>query len=349
MEFAVARTARWSLRLLVIAAVLVLALYVLGRLWTAVLPACLALVLATILWPPTRLLRRVLPPAASAGLVILVGVALLAGTGAALVAVVVSQKDELADATVNGLEDLQDWTTRPPLNLGDDQLGTLVDRSTNQVQEHAQDIAAFTLSGVTTAGSLTVTAVLAVVICFFLLKDGPAFLPWASEWLPERGSQHIREMSLRLWAVVGDFIKAQALVGLADAIGIGLGLVVLGVPLAVPLAVLTFVGAFIPIIGAFITGALAALVALVTAGPTTALLVVALIVLVQQLESNVLSPMLMGRALRLHPGMVIVVVTAGSSLFGVAGAFLAVPALAIGTTMARYAREQVHQKASSTA
>ena len=150
---------------------------------------------------------------------------------------------------------------------------------------------------------------------------------------------------MRIWQVIGDFIRAQALVGLADAVGIGLGLAILGIPLALPLAVITFVGAFVPIIGAFVTGALAVLVALVTAGPATALAVIALVVLIQQLESNVLSPMLMGRALRLHAGLVILAVTAGSSLFGITGAFLSVPTLAVLATLARYCREQVQQQA----
>ncbi len=343
-----ARVALWSLRLLVIAAAAVLSFYVVGRLWTAILPACLGLILATILWPATRSLRRVLPPAAAAISVILVGVAALGAVAATLVALVTAQTDDLVQAVVEGLEDLQDWTTGPPLDLGDDQLGALIDRTTNQLQDHAQDIAAWTLSGITTAGSLTVTAVLAVVICFFFLKDGPAYLPWLSQWLPDRAAHHTAEMSTRIWGVLGGFIRAQAAVGLADGIGIGLGLLALGVPLAIPLAVLTFAGAFIPIIGAFVTGALAVLVALVTNGVTTALVVVGLVVLVQQLESNVLSPMLMGRTLRLHPGLVILAVTAGSSLFGVMGAFLAVPVLAIFTTLARYGREQLHQETDAS-
>ncbi len=346
-ESAVAWAARWSLRLLLISAALVLAFFVVGRLWTAILPACLALILATVLWPLARPLRRVLPPAAAAGLAILVGVTALAAIGATLGTLVAAQTSDLTDAVVGGLEDLQDWTTGPPLNLGDDQLGALIDRTTNQVQDHAQDIAALTLSGVTTAGSLSVTAVLAIVVCFFFLKDGPAYLPWLSRWLPERASRHAAEVSTRVWSVLGGFIRAQAAVGLADAVGIGLGLAVLGVPLAIPLAVLTFVGAFIPIIGAVVAGILAVLVALVTSGPTTALLVVALVIVIQQLESSVLSPMLMGRTLRLHPALVILAVTSGSSLFGVVGAFLAVPVLAVATTLARYCRECVHDEAET--
>jgi predicted PurR-regulated permease PerM len=125
-----------------------------------------------------------------------------------------------------------------------------------------------------------------------------------------------------------------------DAILIGLGLLILQVPLAAALAVLTFFAGFVPIVGAVVAGALAALVALVSNGPTTALLVVALVILVQQLESNVLQPFLQGRSLRLHAAVVLLSITAGGTLFGIAGAFLAVPVAAMVATVLRYLSEQ---------
>ena len=139
--------------------------------------------------------------------------------------------------------------------------------------------------------------------------------------------------------MLGGFIRAQAAVGLVDAVFIGVGLALLGVPLALPLGVLIFFGAFIPIIGAVVTGALAALVALVTQGPTDALVVVALVLVVQQLEGNVLQPMLVGRTLDLHPAVVILAVTAGGSLQGIAGAFLSVPIVSVLAVLVRYVRE----------
>lgn len=349
LSAAVALVAQWSLRLLLIAGAVVAVFYVVGQLWIVVMPVLLALILATVLWPPTRVLRRVMPPTPASGLVILVGVTALFGVGVGLTRLVAAEGEDLADAVVTGLEDLQDWTTGPPLNLGDDQFGDLLDRAMDELQGRAQDIAALTLSGVSTAGSLLLTAVLAVVMCFFFLKDGPAFLPWLARWLAPTPAKHTAELSVRSWNVLGGFIRAQAAVGLADAVGIGLGLAVLGVPLVLPLAVLTFVGAFIPIIGAFVAGALAVLVALVTKGPTVAVMVIVLVLIVQQLESNVLSPLLMGRAMRLHGALVILAVTAGGSLAGVGGAFLAVPALAVATTLLRYAKEQVDRREPLTA
>ncbi len=137
------------------------------------------------------------------------------------------------------------------------------------------------------------------------------------------------------------FLRAQALVGAVDAVAIGAGLVILGIPLAVPLSILTFFGAFIPIIGATVTGILAALVALVSDGLTDALIVAGIVLVVQQLEGNVLQPALVGHTLDLHPVVVLLAVTAGGSLFGIVGAFLAVPLVAVAAAVVRYGREQL--------
>src|SRR5690606_24850569 len=213
-----------------------------------------------------------------------------------------------------------------------------------RAQGNASSIAGGVLTGVTTATSFLVTGILALVLCFFFLKDGPKFIPWASGLVGHRAAPHVAEVSSRLWITLSGFIKAQAAVGLVDAVAIGIGLLVLDVPFALPLAVLIFFGAFIPIIGAFLTGAIAALVALVTDGPTNALIVVVLILVVQQIEGNVLQPVLVGRTLDLHAALVILAVTAGGGLAGIVGMFLAVPLLAVTVTLVRYAREQLEEQ-----
>lgn len=338
---AAARVATWSLRLLLVVAALVITGYVVGKLWVVVLPAFLGLLLASILWPIARLLRRFMPDALASLLVVVGSLALLVGLGAVLVPMVSGQFDELREAVIAGLDDLRDLVAGPPFNLGDDQIGDLVNQGVAQLQENAQVISGSVLTGVGAVGGAMLTVLLALVLCFFFLKDGPKFLPWVTGWVGPRAAPHVTELSRRSWNTLGGFIKAQAIVGLVDAIGIGIGLAVLGVPLALPLAVLVFFGAFIPIVGAVVAGALAALVALVANGPTTALLVIGLIIVVQQLEGNVLQPILVGRTLNLHAALVILAVTAGSSLAGIAGAFLAVPIFAVATTIVRYARTQV--------
>ena len=339
---AFSRVATLSLRFLLVCAALVVAWYIAGKLWVVLLPILLGLLLATVLWPPVRFLRRKgAPPALAAAVVLLVSLLLLFGIIGGLAPQVTSQTEELADQVTAGLGQVQEYVSGPPFNLGEDQVGNTVDNAINQLQENAQNIATRVLSGAAAAGSLLVTALLALVLCFFYLKDGPKFLPWLSGLVGPRAAPHVSALSQRSWVTLSGFIKAQAAVGLVDAVFIGIGLAVLGVPLALPLAVLVFFGAFIPIIGAVFTGALAALVALVTQGPTTALIVIGLVLVVQQLEGNVLQPILVGRTLALHPALVIIAVTAGGTLAGITGAFLAVPVVAVGAVAVRYARQQL--------
>lgn len=335
-----ARVATWSLRLLLVVIALTVIGYVIGKLWVVVLPAFFGLLLASVLAPLSGFLRRYMPDALASLLVLVAGLAALTGLGAALVPIISGQSDELVDAVVRGLDDIQRIVAGPPFNLGEDQVGDLLNQAVTQLQENARTIGGGVLTGVTTVGSLMLNAVLALVLAFFYLKDGHKFIPWVSGWVGPKAAPHVAELSRRSWTTLSGFIKAQAIVGLVDAVGIGIGLAILGVPLALPLAVLVFFGAFVPIVGAFIAGALAALVALVFNGLTTALIVVALIIVVQQVEGNVLQPILVGRTLQLHAALVILAVTAGSSLAGIAGAFLAVPVFAVATTVLRYARSQ---------
>ncbi len=339
---AFSRVATLSLRFLLVCAALVVVWYVAGKLWVVLLPILLGLLLATVLWPPVSFLRRKgAPPALAASGVLLLSVLLLVGVVGGLAPQVTSQAEELADQVTAGLGQVQEYVSGPPFNLGEDQVGRTVDNVINELQANAQNIATRVLSGAAAAGSLLVTGLLALVLCFFYLKDGPKFLPWLSGLVGPRAAPHVSALSQRSWVTLSGFIKAQAAVGLVDAVFIGVGLAVLGVPLALPLAVLVFFGAFIPIIGAVFTGALAALVALVTQGPTTALIVIGLVLVVQQLEGNVLQPILVGRTLALHPALVIVAVTAGGTLAGITGAFLAVPVVAVGAVAVRYGRQHL--------
>jgi predicted PurR-regulated permease PerM len=327
----------WSLRLLLVAAGAVLLGLIVGRLWSVVLPVLLALLLASVLWPPTAWLRRRGAPPALAALGTLLGfLVLLIGSLALLAPSVTSQVGDIAEQAVGGLRQIQESITRPPLNLNDAQA---VAELTQRLQASATRVASGVLTGVGAVTSALVTTALSLVLAFFFIKDGPRFLPWLHGVVGQRAGRHLDTVLTRSWATLGAFIQGQAVVGFVDAVLIGIGLLVLGVPLALPLAVLTFFGGFVPIIGAFVVGALAVLVALVTKGTTTALIVTALIFAVQQIEGNVLQPMLQGRSLRLHPGVVLLAVTAGGGLFGIAGAFLSVPVVAVAAVVLRYLGE----------
>ncbi|WP_208104422.1 AI-2E family transporter [Geodermatophilus obscurus] len=331
-----------SAQLLLIAAALVAVGWVLGRLWPILLPVILGLLFATVLWPPTRLLRRLHFPPALAALVVLLGFfAVVAGLFSWIVPQVADQTGELADAATAGLQDVQEWVTGPPLNLGEDQIGQAVDQVIDSIQGNAQNIAGYALTGVSALGSGLLNLVLALVLAFFFIKDGPRWLPWLAAQTGPKVAPHVAALSYKTWSTLSEFIRQQALVGFVDAFFIGLGLWILDVPLVLPLAVLTFFGAFIPIIGAFVAGAFAVLIALVSNGWQTALIVLVIVLVVQQLEGNVLQPILQGRGLNLHAAVVILAVTAGGSLYGILGTFLGVPVAALIAVVYRYVRDEL--------
>ncbi|MEJ7659684.1 MAG: AI-2E family transporter [Hymenobacter sp.] len=243
-----------------------------------------------------------------------------------------------------GLTKIQDLLTGHPLNLSEDQIGSARQALTERLQSSASAIASGVITGVTAVGTALVGLFIVLFLVFFFVKDGPKFLPWLRGAVGERAGRHLDAVSRRCWLSLGGFIRSQAIVGLIDGVMIGVGLLILGVPLALPLAVLTFFGGFVPIVGALVAGALAILVALVTKGVTTALIVLAIVVAVQQIEGNVLQPILQGRALHLHEGVILLAVAAGGSLYGITGAFLAVPVVAMASVVFRYLSEQLDDK-----
>ncbi|MEZ5150046.1 AI-2E family transporter [Rhodococcus zopfii] len=319
--------------------------WIIEKMWVVVLPVALAIVVSTILWPPTRgMMKRRIPPAAAASITLLVFFAIVAGIIAGIVPSVVSQAPELANKATEGIHTVEDWIQGPPFNLRDEQLEKAVQAVVEKVQGSAATIASGVFSGVSTAGSLLVTLGLVLVLAFFFIKDGPRFVPWLHAVGGGRAGRHLEAVLIRMWDTLGGFIRTQALVSLIDAFFIGLGLVILGVPLAPVLAIITFIGGFIPIVGAFVAGALAVLVALVANGLTTAIIVLGIIIAVQQLEGNVLQPVLQSRSMHLHAVIVLLAVTAGSSLFGIVGAFLAVPVAAVAAVAIRYVGEQIDER-----
>jgi predicted PurR-regulated permease PerM len=329
-------------QLLLILAAIVVVGYVLGRLWGILLPIVLGILFATVLWPPTRFLRKHgWSPALAASVVLLGFLAAFGGLIAAIAPSVGNQVGELVDQTTAGLQDIQVWLSGPPFNLGEDQVGRAVDNAINSLQDNAQSIAGAALTGATAVGNGLLNLILALVLAFFFIKDGPRWVPWLSAQTGPRAAPHVAALSQKTWATLSEFIRQQALVGFIDAFFIGIGLLVLGVPLVLPLAVLTFLGGFIPIVGAFVAGAFAVLVALVSVGFTKALIVLAIVILVQQIEGNILQPILQGRGLNLHAAVVILAVTAGSQLAGIVGAFLSVPVAAIIAVVYRYVRDQL--------
>ncbi|WP_063002983.1 AI-2E family transporter [Nocardia salmonicida] len=334
--------AKWSLCIVAIAA----GAWVLGtitaRLWVVLLPVALAIVVTTILWPPTRwLTQQKLRPALAASITLLTFVALLAGVVALIVPSVGDQAPQLADKATDGVNQVRDWIQGPPFRVRDEQLDSAVEAIVGRLQSSGAQIANGVFTGVSTATSVLITVFLVLVLVFFFLKDGPRFLPWMHGVFGNRSGRHLEAVLARVWATLGGFIRTQAIVSMVDAVLIGAALFILDVPLALVLSVITFMGGFIPMVGAFVAGALAVLVALVGNGPTTALIVLGIVIAVQQLEGNVLQPVLQSRSMELHAVIVLLSVTAGGSLYGITGAFLAVPVVAMIAVVIRYIGEQI--------
>ena len=339
--------AGWALRFIIF----IVAAYILGQIlgfvWAGLLPILLALLVCTVLWPPVKYLRDKLRfPPALATVVVLVGFfAIFGGIIAAMTPVVRDQGSDLVKQSQTGISQLSDWIQGPPLNLDLGRFDDVLNDITGFLQDQSSRIASGVFSGLGAATSIVVTMVVMLVLTFFFLKDGDRFLPWMRKYTGSNAGWHLTEVMTRSWNTLAGFIRTQAIVSGVDAIFIGIGLVILGVPLAFVLAVITFFAGFIPIVGAFTAGALAVIIALVTNGVTNALLVLGLIILVQQIEGNILQPVLQSKAMNMHAAVVLLSVTLGSTLFGIIGAFLAVPVAAVAAVWFRYHSELVALRA----
>ncbi|MCE7010261.1 AI-2E family transporter [Kibdelosporangium philippinense] len=335
-------SARVSLDILLVLLMTAAGLWILGWMWPVIWPLVIGLLLATLTWPMTRFLRRHgWRPALAASTVTVTFLLGSMGTIALIAVPVAAQADELTQGVIDGITRLREWAAGPPLNISNDQVSAALDTAVARVQNSIGDILSATVTGVGAVANGLITAVLALFLMFFFLKDGPRFLPWLTRQLPGRLADDVPTVASRCWETLASFVRSQAFVGLLDAVFIGLGLWIVGVPLVLPLSVLTFVAAFVPIVGALFAGFVAVLIALVSNGPTDALIVLAIIVVVQQLEGNVFQPMLQSRSLGLHAAVVLLAVTLGGTLAGITGSLVAVPLAAMIGVVWSYIREQL--------
>ncbi|MEV0774328.1 AI-2E family transporter [Streptomyces sp. NPDC050433] len=335
-------SARVSVELLVVLVMAGVVLWLLGRMWPVVWPLIVGLLLTTLTWPFARFLRRHgWHPALAASVVTVLFLLAAAGVVALIAVPVASQSGELAKGVIEGIDKVREWAAGPPLNIGEDEITGALDAGAARLQDSVGSMVTTVVTGLSTVVNGVVTAVLALFLMFFFLKDGPKFLPWLTRQLPGRLATDIPVVAARSWDTLGAFVRSQAFVGLLDAVFIGLGLWIVGVPLVLPLAVLTFVSAFVPVVGALFAGLVAVLITLVSNGPTDALIVLGVIVVVQQLEGNVFQPMIQSRGLGLHAAVILLAVTLGASLAGIVGSLLAVPVAALMAVVWNYVREQL--------
>ena len=313
----------------------VLGLYLIGviagRLMLVVMPLLIALLLTTLLLPPAVVLERAgVRRGLAALIVVLGGMAILAGMFGVLIPSFISELGNLGDRAREGAEQVLDWlATSTPLPVDGMGLGELLQRASRQVGGDSADPTEGMLAGAAVALEAVTGLVLAMVLCFFFIKDRDKITRWLFTRTPQPQRFDVAAVGGRAWTTLAGYLRGTAIIAVVDAVGIAVGLLLLGVPLVLPLSLLVFFGAFFPIVGAFVAGLAATLVALVTGGVVQALLALGVVVAVQQVEGNLLQPVVMSRAVPLHPIVILLSLTAGGALGGVAGAFVAVPVAAV--------------------
>lgn len=321
------RVAMRCLQFLIIAAAVWLVGQVLSRLAFVAVPVAIAILVAALFVPGVNLLRdRGVPRGLAAALVLLVGIAAL---GALVTVVVTSVVDGLPDlgARLNeSVGELRDWLTT--VGLRPEQLDDMVNEGKEWVSRNRTSLVSGVWGVLSTAGTVLAGLALVLFLLIFFVYDGERLWHGVVRPLPRRHRRHVLEAGRRAFRDLTAYVRTTLIVALIDAVGIGIGLWLTGVPLVLPLAGLVFLGAFVPVVGAFVTGIVAVLVALVSKGFVVALIVAGVVVAVQQLEGNVFEPLLMSHAVRVHPVAVILGVAVGAELAGVVGALLAVPVMA---------------------
>ncbi|MEZ5406628.1 MAG: AI-2E family transporter [Acidimicrobiales bacterium] len=343
--------AAYGWRLIVLAVVAVGVLWLLQRLWVVMLALVVGLFISRGLAAPDRWLRGLGLPPALAALVSVVGALGLVGMAGWLIAPSVSSEFETLGPTLDtAVDDLERW-------LVDDAPFAIEEDDLAQYREQAGDAignAFRSSSGTLVTGAVVVVegltgVLLGLLVSFFFLKDGSAIRSAMVRAMPERRQDLVWRLTGRAWQTIGGYLQGAVVLGVVEAIIIGLTLTIVGAELAIPVAVITLAAAFVPIAGAIFAGVIAVLVALATAGTGQAVVVLAVVVVVQQLDNDLLAPVIYGRALQLHPLAVLLSIVAGGALFGAAGTVLAVPVTAVAVNLISEARSPTVEAAAAEA
>jgi predicted PurR-regulated permease PerM len=335
--------AAYSWRLLVIAALVVGTIYLLGELKVVVVPVLIATLLTRLLDPvASRLRSRGLKPGLAAGATLLAFLAALAVAVSLILPAVVDQFEGLGETLQEARDDLETWLVEDaPIDITRDD----IDRATEQLGQRGSDLLSSPPGELTSAAGLLVEiptgGLLAGFLTFFMVKDGERFAAWVRRSVPARHRELTTVVGRRAWDALGAFLRGAALLGTVEAAVIGLAVFLVGGELVAPIMVLTFAAAFIPILGAIVAGVVAVLVTLVTAGAVPALIIAVVAIVVQQLDNDLLAPVIYGRMLKIHPSLILVGVVAGGALFGLLGTLFAVPVLVVALGVGDEARRHV--------
>ena len=331
------RATQWSWRLLLIAAAIAVGLFVIAQLSFLIIPLFIAVLLAALAAPVSIGLRKLRFPRWLATLTTII---VFAGAVGGLVYLVINEVvrgwESLQARTVLAYDDFVQFLLDSPLEVTESQLNEWVTTIATELNIDSSWVLNGALSFTSSVGSWLVGAGIAIFALIFFIHDGTRIWEYVVSWFPKLARPAVLGASRAGWSTLIEFVKVQVLVAFVDALGIGLGAFFLGLPLVVPIAVAVFLGAFVPVVGGTAAAALAILVALVYEGPLTALIMLIIVLAVQQLEGQVLQPLIMGPALRIHPLAVVLSIAAGGYLAGIAGVLFAVPVVAFTNVAIKY-------------
>lgn len=326
----------WSWRLLAIGGVLAVLIFLVVQLRLIVIPLMVAVLLAALLVPLSQWLQRHRWPKWLAVAVCEIGLIAVVG---GLVTLVVFQIragfPELQRQTVDRVEEFKVFLRESPLHLTDGQINDYIDQTWQSLASENSWFAG-ALSVGSTAGHVFAGILLTLFATLFILIDGRSIWTWMTRIFPARAHQALTGAGEAGWLTLTTFVKVQIFVAAVDAVGIGLGAFFLGLPLVIPVAIAVFLGSFVPVVGAVVTGVIAVFIALVFKGGFIALIMLIIVLAVQQIEGHVLQPLVMGTAVKVHPLAVVIAVAAGGFTAGIAGALFAVPVVAALNVMISY-------------
>ncbi|QEV19922.1 AI-2E family transporter [Streptomyces alboniger] len=340
----VAAEAGW--RLLVLAGTLWVLMRVISAVQLVVLAFVAALLITALLQPTVARLRRLgLPRGLATAVTAILGFVIMGLVGWFVVWQVMENADELSGQVQDGIEDLRKWLLNSPFHVTEDQINDIAKSLREAVGANTEELTSAGLEGVTVIVETLTGLLLAMFSTLFLLYDGKRIWQWFLKLVPANARPGIAGAGPRAWRTLTAYVRGTVIVAMIDAIFIGLGIYFLGVPMAVPLAVIIFLASFVPLVGAVVSGALAVVVALVTQGVFTAVMALAVVLAVQQIEGHILQPFILGRAVRVHPLAVILSVAAGGMVAGIGGAVVAVPLVAVTNSVVGYLRSYSREAA----
>lgn len=335
----VAAESTW--RLLLLGVALYVVFQVVDMLRLVAFAGLAALLISALLEPTVSWLRRLgVPRSLAAAGTFLSGIAGIGLVGWFVVWQVTTNLESVTGKVQAGVNQLRDWLVTGPLHLTQQQINDFAKQISAAIGTNSEQITSAGFTGVTIAVEVLTGVVLAAFTTFFLLYDGARIWSWVLRGLPRHSRYAMAGAGPKAWATLTAYVRGTVFVAFIDALCIGIGIQLLGVPLALPLAVIIFLGAFVPLVGALVTGTIAVLIALVTVGPFTALMVLVVLVAVQQLEGHLLQPLILGRAVAVHPLGVVLGVAAGSIVGGIGGAIVAVPLIAVTNTVVGHLRRR---------